>query len=277
MQLVEGDIQRRMIHVEAGEDLLSALETLAVEAGWTEAFVSGAGSLELVELAGEPGQPPATLEDAGLLTLSGRVVREGGRCVATLRAAVNASGDLHAGRITAAVTRHMLLVVDAATGTAEPAVAREVAPAPPPPLRPDPRSGAREPVWAPEPVRPAPEAVRLPPSEPSPSAPDRLDAAGPPSNTFTPRPMPKPIVRSGRSSQTFEDLQDVHPEPGDLLDHPQLGVCEVEGEDNSGRTLIVVPSGKRRALMLDALEVLPAVTDGEGRRVFKIAGPRARR
>ena len=74
-----------------------------------------------------------------------------------------------------------------------------------------------------------------------------------------------------------EDYEVPIANPGDYLDHPQLGLCEVVGDDDSGGTKIRVPSGKLRVLRLDALRVNPAERDDEGRKVFKIVGPRRRR
>jgi len=66
-------------------------------------------------------------------------------------------------------------------------------------------------------------------------------------------------------------------EPGDFLQHPQLGFCEVVADDDSGGTRIRVPSGRTRVLRLDALHLLAPETDEEGRRVFTVTGPRRRR
>ncbi|MCC7538418.1 MAG: DUF296 domain-containing protein [Deltaproteobacteria bacterium] len=68
--------------------------------------------------------------------------------------------------------------------------------------------------------------------------------------------------------------EDPIPEPGDYLEHPQFGLCSVEGEDDGGGIFIRIPSGARKSIKLDLLHVLPAVTDEQGRRVLKIVGPR---
>src|SRR3954468_13072459 len=100
-----------MIRVEPGEDLVVALEGLAFAAGWREAFVTGTGTLDLVEIA--RGVETMTFEKAQLASLTGRIVRRGERCEATLHAVLITGGQLQAGRVAAAVTGELLLVVDA--------------------------------------------------------------------------------------------------------------------------------------------------------------------
>jgi hypothetical protein len=89
----------------------------------------------------------------------------------------------------------------------------------------------------------------------------------------------KPIVRPIAGPKLDLD-GDYHENPmvnaGDYLLHPQLGLCEVLGDDDSGGTRIRVPAGKMRVLRLEALEVMPGVEDEEGRHVFNVTGPRRR-
>jgi predicted DNA-binding protein with PD1-like motif len=105
VQLIdERAISRGMVKVESGEDLVESLQALASAAGWVDAMVSGAGTLELVELMTAAGQSE-TLEEAELLSLSGRIhVGPEGKRLVTLRASVMAAGAVHVGRITAALT-----------------------------------------------------------------------------------------------------------------------------------------------------------------------------
>lgn len=116
-------------------------------------------------------------------------------------------------------------------------------------------------LTAPEPAAPPePAAEGSPPSAPK-----------PPSRTFRNRPIPRRVA----TAPWVED-DEIMPEPGDYLDHPQLGLCLVEGEDSSGRTIIKVPSGRRRTLQLSALRVQPGEEDAEGRQIYKILGPKPR-
>jgi len=113
---------------------------------------------------------------------------------------------------------------------------------------------------------PTPGRITFGPIEP----PAPLSAPKPPSRTFRTRPIPRRIP--SRPNADWDD--DVAPDEGDYLRHPQLGLCKVEGTDERGGTIIVVPSGRRRTLHLDALKVLPGEDDDEGRHVFKVVGPR---
>ncbi|RLB45224.1 MAG: hypothetical protein DRI90_28670, partial [Deltaproteobacteria bacterium] len=89
MHLVdEQAISRGMVRVEPGEDLIEALEALAQAAGWRDGYVTGAGVLELVELASGPDGATDTLENAELASLSGRIAHENNQAVARLRATV---------------------------------------------------------------------------------------------------------------------------------------------------------------------------------------------
>jgi hypothetical protein len=88
----------------------------------------------------------------------------------------------------------------------------------------------------------------------------------------------KPVVHK-LPHRHFDDVEE-HENPilnvGDMINHPQLGLCEVVGEDDSGGTQIRVPSGRVRVLKLEALMVRVDETDAEGRNVFKVLGPRRR-
>ena len=112
-----------------------------------------------------------------------------------------------------------------------------------------------------------------PPDAAAPAAAERLpiSAPKPPSKTFRNRPIPRRIAAS------WLDEDEIVPEPGDYLDHPQLGRCLVEGEDSAGRTIIKVPSGRRRTLQLSALRVQPGEQGENGRQIYKILGPKPRR
>src|SRR5262245_3798915 len=125
-----------MVRAEPGEDLVESLQAIAQAAGWREAFVTGAGVFDLVELAIGDSEV-VTLERAELVSLAGRITREAGRAVVDLRASLLAGGRLVSGRIVAAMTGQVILTVDAITG--EPVQARpqaapqriERSPAPP--------------------------------------------------------------------------------------------------------------------------------------------------
>lgn len=262
MQLIdERAISRGMVKVESGEDLVESLQALAEAAGWIDAMVTGAGTLELVELLTAEGAA-MTLEDAQVVSLAGRVHRgpDGKRLVA-LTAAVCSAGGMFAGRITAAMTGGILLVVDA---VGERANVRSV-----PPQRTnagtDPSPGSAAAAYA-----EVPSAPRGPTLDDG-----QRSASKPLSQSFKTKPIVRPIATP---TLDLGDEDDDNPivNAGDYIDHPQLGLCEVVGDDDSGGTKIRVPSGKTRVLRLEALRVLHGVEDDEGRHVFKVTGPRKR-
>jgi len=247
-----------MIRVEPGEDLVAALETLARAAGWRDGFVTGAGHLDLVELAVGSDGSTRTMENAELTALSGRIAIEAdGRAVVRLQAAVYAAGSPYSGRILAAVTGELLLVVEAVLG--DPAVGTATTS--------DGHGGSTPPPTSASPT----ERTPTPPTAPTRASDAPRSATKPLSQTFRAKPIPKRVPSSPGAEGENPEV-----EPGDLINHPQLGMCEVVGEDESGGTRIRVPSGRVRVLRLDALRVLAGETDEEGRTVFRVAGPRRR-
>ncbi|MCC6527547.1 MAG: DUF296 domain-containing protein [Polyangiaceae bacterium] len=241
MRLVDADaISRGIIRTDPGEDLLAALATLARAAGWEEALVSGAGVLELCELAVAPGEA-TTLENAAVTCLAGRITRHEGGVEVALHATVLAAGEAKSGRIVAAVTGPLSLVVDAIAG--RPAVTARARPAPQP----------------------------SPPAAPRP-APAESPAAPPVALGFGPIPVPKRPPAPVPEDDEEGGVEFVN--AGDFLDHPQFGLCAVLGEDPSGGTRVRSPAGRLLVLRLEALRVLPAATDAEGHQIYKVVGPR---
>lgn len=252
-------IARGMIRVTPGEDLVESLKVVAAAAGWQEAFVTGAGVLELVELR-RSGRT-VTLENAEVTSLAGRVVREGDAIEIALRAVLSVGDEIVTGRVEAAMTGGLVLVVDAILGAAP---AKRVAPAA--------TSAPVAPAATPAVVRPersSEPGARAPAERPSASA------LKPPSQQFRTKPLARPVA----SADLDDDEDDENPmvDVGDALDHPQLGRCEVVGYDTGGGAQVRLSSGKVRVLRLDALQVLPGEEDEAGQMVFKIAGPRRRR
>ncbi len=270
MQLVDNsNVARGLVRVTPGEDVLETLQQLAQGAGWREGFVTGCGGFQLVELDAGNGAP-VTLENATLLSLSGHLTRHDGEAALAMWATVLSQGERHEGKVVAAVADAMLLMIEGITADAPSRVAltSSVLPTTTP---------ART---APTPASPktaeaagAAEATR--PVSVSPASAQRRGGYVPPSQSFRGKPMVRrrPVV-------TLDDDEDENPmlEAGDLLKHPQLGLCVVEGDDPSGGTKVRVGEGRLRVLRLDALRIDPQpVTDEQGRRVFTCLGPRRRR
>lgn len=64
------------------------------------------------------------------------------------------------------------------------------------------------------------------------------------------------------------------PKKGDWVDHRQFGLCRVDGENVDGGILIRLPSGMRKVVHLETLEVLPARYEND-RRIYPLR-PRKR-
>lgn len=238
-----------MVRVDAGEDLVESLTALATAAGWQEAFVSGAGVLELVELATAKGT--LTLENAELTSLAGRIRRQNGEVFVVLRATVTVAGEPKSGRIEAAMTGGLLLVVDAISDARR---RHDTSPSPAPP-----RAASQEQTPSPPPVA-AFDGARA--------------ASKPMSQSFTTKPVLH--KRPTRSLEDDESEENPVVNPGDFLAHPQLGLCEVVGDDDTGGTRIRLESGRLRVLKLEHLKVDDAEEDAEGRRIYRVVGPRRR-
>jgi hypothetical protein len=100
-------------------------------------------------------------------------------------------------------------------------------------------------------------------------------ASQPLSESFSTKPK---VHKIERKVEVFDDEDDdiVDPQAGEFLAHPQLGLCEVVGDDDSGGVRVRVPSGHVRVLRLDALRIAAATRDEEDRQVYKVIGPRRR-
>lgn len=76
-------------------------------------------------------------------------------------------------------------------------------------------------------------------------------------------------------SVAFDDDAVLEPKKGDWVEHRQFGLCRIDGEDAEGAIIIRLPSGMRKHIKLDVLEVLPPRHDGD-RRIFPLR-PRTKR
>ena len=92
-------------------------------------------------------------------------------------------------------------------------------------------------------------------------------------NAREPAPVPDPIPQKQRVD-IDELLDEPVPERGDWIDHKVFGLCHVQGEDPNGGLIIKLPSGVRKHINLEVLEVLPARMEGD-RRVYPLR-PRRR-
>ena len=79
------------------------------------------------------------------------------------------------------------------------------------------------------------------------------------------KPPPIPDKRQAYSAELDEPV----PVRGDFIQHRQFGLCKVDREDKDGGLVIRLPSGVRKTIKLDFMEVGQPFDDG-GRRVFPI-------
>jgi len=268
-----GDISRLMLEIEPGQALIETLVALAAVEGWPRAFVQLSGALDLVEIALPSGETEM-YESVDVLTLTGHVDGACSPPAVKVHALFMTPEGLRGGEVRAAMTGKMLLVVDAPTERAPATVSSASSTSPRvsqarPAASPAPAAVTRA---APAKPSPRPQAGR---NSPRPYEPGTSRAASKPlSQSFSTKPQ---VHKIARKVEVFDDDEEiVEPQTGEMLAHPQLGLCEVVGDDDSGGVRVRVPSGHVRVLRLDALRVAPGTTDEQGRRVYKILGPRRR-
>ncbi|MGF1466136.1 MAG: hypothetical protein ACFCGT_08370, partial [Sandaracinaceae bacterium] len=78
-------------------------------------------------------------------------------------------------------------------------------------------------------------------------------SGGPPE--LSPAPPPE--------KRTTGVLSEHYPDKGDYIEHRQFGVCRVEREDEAGGVLIRLPSGRRKTIKLEVMEILEPRIDGD--------------
>jgi predicted DNA-binding protein with PD1-like motif len=88
-----------------------------------------------------------------------------------------------------------------------------------------------------------------------------------------PAPVPDPIPEK-RKIDPDELLAEPIPEQGDYVEHQVFGLCRVEGEDAEGGIIIRLPSGVRKHINLDVLEVRPGRVESD--RIVYPVRPRRR-
>ena len=272
--------------LERGERIHEAIRQIAEEHGVATAWVEGLGAVHWAEVCeyDQEGQAykPARRIDAPceILALTGNVAIRDGAPFAHLHVTLSRElpdrievigGHLVAAEAFACELRlevhddvALQRTHDAATGLAlfdrEPLSAPARAPERPAPA-PAGRPGAL--TWAD--VAVASEAPR--PAPPRRGAPARVESRVP---SFVPEKLPE---RRRRDEE--EVVGPEGPKRGDYVDHHVFGLCRVEGEDSEGSLVIRLPSGARKPIKLDVLDVLPARDDADGKRVHPLR-PRRR-
>lgn len=302
--------RRLLVRLDRGEELIERIEALARRESIEAAWVRGFGTLEWVELdrhdqARRAPEPPTRYEmPCEVLTLEGNLCTVAG----APRALVHASlarrtdngvevlgGRVQAARVFAAELwievfddLRLSRSVDAQTGLA---------------LWVRPGDSHREPVREPPAVRssertaPRPERAAPPVAPPSQrwaaladeeeDVEEAREPAGPvswadvaavsaaPSVDPLPERGPKRPGGAARPAASAQDeAEELLPQKGDWIDHRQFGVCRVDREDDDGGLVIRLPSGVRKVIKLDFMEVGRPRAE-PNRRVFPVR-PRKR-
>lgn len=87
---------------------------------------------------------------------------------------------------------------------------------------------------------------------------------------FEKQPLPKSRRKRGAPPEAV-DLDVPYPEPGDLLQHRQFGLCEVLRIDDEGAVRVLLrKNGKKKQLHLDVFEVSAPRENDQGKRVFTL-------
>ena len=128
---------------------------------------------------------------------------------------------------------------------------------------------------------PAPKAAGGPPSWADVAAASQQAAEAPRQLRKKRKPKPqaplfKPDPLPGQKQKDLSYLDEPQPERGDFVLHKQFGKCRVERVGDDGGMVIKLPEGRRKAIKLTVLQVLPPHEDNQGRLVFRLE-PRKRK
>lgn len=284
--------RRIVVRLDRGEELVETLEGLARREDFGAAWVRGIGSLAWVELdrhdqARKKPEPPQRFDTAcELLTLEGSLARTGDAPRALLHATIarrtDNGVDVIGGRMRAAGVFAVELVIE---HFADLALSRT----------PDDATGlalfAGEGEAPPRPAKWTAPAVHEDEEEEAPAPPSSgvswadvaaVSAAPPvhePPRRARSTPSAEPAFRASLPDRRApaEDVYDddeLQPQKGDFIDHRQFGLCKIDREDEEGGLIIRLPSGIRKTIKLDFMEVGRPRMEGT-RRVFPIR-PRRR-
>ncbi len=305
--------RRLVVTLKSGEDVVQSVKKLAETERFRAAWVRGTGLLEWASMTDwDPRRgalrPPRHVEGPlALLALEGNVSIRLGEPYVELRAALSREGDTGlvaaGGQLVVASALNVELLLDVLedvrlerdealdTGLAvfRGEHSRGVLARRPGGPRTSPSLGepGRHGLDAEPRDEPAPSSPE--PSVPSPPASGGLDwAAVARASTraeapeaSSPRRGSRPVVPAAAPPRDAPRvgaiaLPDEEPQPkkGDWIEHRQFGLCRVEHDNVDGGILIRLPSGMRKVVHLEYLEVMPPRFDGD-RRIFALR-PRKR-
>ena len=275
-------VRRFVVRMEPGEDLVASLARFAQADGYRAGWVRGRGLLEWAELASFDGEDRAfrsarRIEGPLIVAFEGALAMRLGEPTFELDGVVSreVDGVPHAlgGRITQASALSVECVIevfedvrlerqeDATLGL------------------PVWRSGERIPGVAARARATVAEPRPIERAAPKPSVPSSsVEPERPTSSSAPDKPAPlvswAAVAAVSKSAPEPEASEPSEPQRGDFVEHRQFGLCRVDGEDPDGGTRIRLPSGARKTLRLDVMEVLPPRREA-GRVVYPIR-PRSR-
>lgn len=293
-------VRRFVVRIEPGEDVVASLEKLAKSELFRAGWARGRGVVAWADIA--------TWDDAArawkaarhlegplsLTSLDGTFTTRLGEPTLEIEASFSREAGSIGGRLVAAAALSVEILVevfddvrlerqeDDALGMAVWRADRT----PGVVARPrTPRSESPPVRVLPRPVSEAP-AAEPPPSVPAPAASGAAlswAAVAEASAEQTSRAVASPSTRPANQAPSFlakpttakvADEPQHTPQRGDWVEHRQFGLCKVEGEDPDGGTRVRLPSGARKTLRLDVMEVLAPRHEAD-RTVFPVR-PRTR-
>jgi predicted DNA-binding protein with PD1-like motif len=274
--LTSGKSRRLVVRLERGEDLVRAIETLAQREGVRAGWVRGVGSLSWVELdrhdqTRRGPEPPQRFDiPCDILTLEGSLAMTGDAIRATLFATLarrtDNGVDVLGGRVRAGLVFHAELVIEAFDDLV---LSRQH----------DDRTGLT--LWVGTEEERDVEADRTIDDEPETQLAPKVSwadvaavSAAPPAPPSKRTPPDRSSAHDRRRRAEEEFLSAPLPGRGDFIDHMQFGVCKVDREDEEGGLVVRLPSGVRKTIRLDFMDVGAPRHENE-RRIFPVR-PRRR-
>lgn len=232
-----------LVRVEPGEDVLETLVDLAHDEEIDDAWVRGIGTLKKAEL--EPG---GRFQRCRILTLEGTLSMRDGKASARLHVTLSrpAKDGVVGGKLLKAESVDVELRVECWQDAKEE------------------RAAGR---WT------APDEAHEPAEAPAVSWADVAEVSAAPEATF--------VKEESTGQRVFdpppdegEEIQTLLPVKGDFIHHRMFGLCKVDRPDKGGGVVIRLPSGIRKTIRFDFMDVGAPRMEGS-RRVFPVR-PRKR-
>lgn len=276
-----------LVRLERGEDVLGALATLAAKEKIGAAWVRGIGSLASAKVRRQIEGPLEVMSFEGTLTFAD------GEADARLRVSLASdSGQGARGRLEGGEALNLELRIEVFEELRAEKPASRAWTAPREPERREPQRRELEDdddLGEDDDLEDEPLAARAAPAAPSGAVswadvaaasveaeaePEFVPAPRRPKKKkktpgFKPPPLPK---KQSAAEEPVDD--DYFPAKGDFIRHRQFGLCRVDREDANGGVVIRLPSGIKKTLRLDFMDVGAPRMEGH-KRVFAVR-PRKR-